>query len=276
MKLTDDNYYSPDANLTWVDYSTYKNFVGTAAVSGCEARGLALASGEIITEPTTSLLMGSYVDESLTGDIGRFKRDHPQLFSSRGPTKGELKSDYIQAQVMVDRAKRDDLFMSYMEGQKQRIMTGKIGGIPVRIKMDVYQPDGESPRIVDLKTCKSITELNYSPEKRQWLDFISFNGYLGQAAFYQEVVAQNTGKRLPFYIAAISKDKTNFTPHPRIAVIELPQEQMDTELEIIKDRLPMIKAILDHEINPVPCMRCDYCADTYQTDRVIGLGDLYE
>lgn len=41
-----------------------------------------------------------------------------------------------------------------------------------------------------------------------YLDFIRFWGYDTQGAIYQETVRQNTGKRLPFYIAAASKEPT--------------------------------------------------------------------
>ena len=48
-----------------------------------------------------------------------------------------------------------------------------------------------------------------------------------QAAVYREIYRQNTGDLLPFYICAVSKDKTDNIPHPRIKVIEVPPLMMD-------------------------------------------------
>ena len=40
-----------------------------------------------------------------------------------------------------------------------------------------------------------------------YMNFIEYWGYDLQAAVYQEVVYQNTGERLPFFVAAASKEE---------------------------------------------------------------------
>ena len=85
--------------------------------------------------------------------------DHRELFNK----DGSLKSYYITAETVIDRIKRDDYFMKFMSGEKQKIMTGKIGGIPWKIKMDSYLPE---VAIVDLKVIQSISQKHRSEETR--------------------------------------------------------------------------------------------------------------
>ena len=82
-------------------------------------------------------------------------------------------------------------------------MTGELFGTKWKIKMDSYIPD---IAIVDLKVMASITKLEWVRDIG-YLDFVRYWGYDIQGAVYQEVVYRNTGKRLPFFIAAASKEK---------------------------------------------------------------------
>ena len=64
--------------------------------------------------------MGSLVDEMLLGtneSLEKFMAENPQLYSTRGATKGLLKSEYQRANQMVDRAKQDEKFMRYLDGE---------------------------------------------------------------------------------------------------------------------------------------------------------------
>ena len=78
--------------------------------------------------------------------------------------------------------------------------------------MDSYIP---GVAIVDLKVMASLTKLEWVRDIG-YLDFVRYWGYDIQGAIYQEVVYQNTGKRLPFYIAGISKEST-----PNIEIIHV-------------------------------------------------------
>ena len=150
LKLTSENYYTKEANMQYVSVSQYKEFNGTTGKMGCEAYAMAKLRGEVEEVTTTALMVGSYVDAYFEGTLPTFSAQHPEIFSSRGKTAGELKSEYKQASIMIDRAVKDPVFMQYMAGDKQVIMTGEIEGVPVKIKID--SADGR--RITDLKTVK--------------------------------------------------------------------------------------------------------------------------
>ena len=95
-----------------------------------------------------------------------------------------------------------------------------------------------------------------------------------QAAIYREIVRQNTGDLLPFYICAISKDKSGTTPHPRIKVIEIPPGKMDEKLTEVKGQITKIQALKDGDYEPLRCEVCDYCADTEVLDGPVSMDQI--
>jgi hypothetical protein len=131
------------------------------------------------------------------------------------------------------------------------VLTGEINGFEFKARLDVLA-DGW---ICDLKTCESITKKYFSDG---WWNFIDYWGYPLQGAIYQELVYQNTGKRLPFYIAAISKE-----PSPDLGVFHIPQENLDIALASLDhETLARIDALKHGEIDPERCNHCDYCRAT--------------
>lgn len=263
--LTAENYYSQEANEKYVSVSQYKDFYGTPDKRGCESMALAKIRGEWETPMTTALMVGSYVDAYFEGTLPTFAAQHPEIYSSRGKTAGQLKAEYRQASIMIDRASKDDLFMKYMEGEKQVIMTGEIEGVPVKIKID--STDGR--RITDLKTVKSINETFFIKDSGERVSFVEKWNYDLQAAVYQEIYRQNTGDLLPFYICAISKDKTDNIPHPRIAVIELQPMLIQERLTEVKHNINHIQDLKNGVMDPIPCGVCDWCADNLPLDTVV-------
>ena len=273
-ELNEQNYYSKEMDMKYVSSSQYKLFFNPYN-DCCEAAAIAQIKGEWERPITDSLLMGSYVDEALTGDLEKFKAEHPELYSTRGETKGKLLAKYVQAEKMVERAKKDKLFMAYVTGGvHQAIYTGEINGVPVKIKIDhIAYKDGKPVALVDLKTVKSMHETFYVKDSGEHLSFIERWNYDLQAALYQCIYEQNTGLKLPFYIAAISKDKTDNVPHPRLKVIQIPQTKMDERMAEIKNNIGKIQALKNGDMQPISCGKCDYCADTLPCE-VISMDEL--
>jgi hypothetical protein len=267
--LTESNYHSREANEAYVSHSQYIDFCGTTQKVGCEAYALAKIRGEIPEITTKAMLVGSYVDAYFEGTLPTFAAQHPEIFSTRGTTAGQLKAEYKQAEAMIERATRDKVFMRYMEGDKQVIMTGEIEGVPVRIKMDSF--DGN--RITDLKTTRSITQTFYASDLNQRITFAEAWGYDIQGALYREVVRQNTGTVFPFYLCAVDKSKDSETGeyHPRIKVIEIPPTLLNEQLESIKHNITKIQDLKNGIFDPIRCEVCDYCADTEVLEGPVSL-----
>jgi hypothetical protein len=262
MVLTSENYFSPEASKEYLSVSQYKSFMGCMGSIGCEAQAMAMLDGEwSMDDKTTSLLVGSYVDAHFEGTLNIFKAKNPELFKK----DGGLKSDYVKAEEIINRIERDPLFMQFMSGDKQTIMTADMFGSPWKIKIDSYL---EGKAIVDLKVMKSLRDRFYHKDYG-YMDFIQEWGYDIQGAVYQEVVYQNTGKRLPFFIAAASKEKET-----DIELIWVPDEHLHEKLIEIEQNTPKIMMLKNKEAEPIRCETCDFCKHTKILTKPIHFSEL--
>ena len=244
MNLIESTYYSQKANHDFMSVSQFKSF------QKCEAATMAELRGEYIPERGRALILGSYVDEMLTGtkeSQDKFIEDNrAELFKKNG----EPYADVAQADETIARVQKQPLMMKYLDGEHQAIMIGEIEGVPFKIKMDSYKP-GEF--IADLKYMASLRSPNlFQP-------MISYWGYDLQAACYQEIVYQNTGKRLPFLFVVATKEKP-----AHLAVGEINQWNMDEALDVVRKNIKRYQAIKLGEVEPERCedYGCDYCTLT--------------
>lgn len=261
MNLTEENYYSEAANYEYMSVSQFKDFVGTYGRRGCEAAAMAKLRGEYKEEESTAMLVGSYVDAYFEGTLDAFKRQHPNIFKK----DGGLKAEYLQAERIIERLERDELFMKYMSGKKQVIMTGELFGIPWKIKID---SDLTNIAIVDLKVMASITELKWVKDIG-YLDFVRYWGYDIQGAVYQEVYYQNTGLRVPVYIAAATKEKKT-----NLEVIHVQDNYLREAMGIVEYNIERVKRVKAGEVEPDRCETCDYCRETKVLKHPISIADL--
>lgn len=241
MKLTQSNYFSPEANKHYMSVSQFKAF------EKCPFAALSEINGEYEREKTTALLVGSYVDSYFEGTLDKFKAENPDIFKR----DGTLKAEYIQAEAIIERIKKDKLFMAHMSGLKQVIMTGEIEGVPVKIKIDSLLPD----RIVDLKIVANFAPI-YDEEKGR-IPWFEYWGYDLQGAVYQEIVRQNTGKVLPFYLAAATKEKAT-----DIDVIKIEPNSLEFALQHFTANVTAFDAIKKGIIEPERCEKCEHCKNT--------------
>lgn len=247
--LTNDNYYSEEANEKYLSNSLFKAVYGHPGHPNCcEAAGILGPKAE-----SEALLVGSYVDAYFEGpdSFKQFKEENAgKIMQKSGKAPYKFISD---ADAFIIRVSKDPVFMRYMGGNHQTIMTGVIAGHKFKIKMDAYHP-GEM--IVDLKCVKSAAEEYCEPLKKR-VTFMESYGYFIQGAIYQEIVYQNTGLRLPFYIAYITKEAV-----PDFGVVQIPQDKLDDALEYVKINL-IAKPFALIKANPKMCGRrsCPYCRD---------------
>lgn len=253
MNLTNENYFSPEAMRSYWSVSQFKAF------NKCEACGLAELRGEYHREETDSLLIGSYVDAFFTDDfLGWLKKNEAKIYSKRG---GGKLAKFSQADAIIERVRQDPLMMDYLEGSKQVIMTAELFGVPWKIKIDVY--NGE--RIVDLKCVKDFEDIrDPGYGYRSWIEYW---GYDIQGAIYQKVVELNTSKRLPFYIAAVTKEKV-----PDIDLIQIPQHILDAAYHLVEAKMDRLDLVKTGEIEPRRCEKCEYCRST----KVLKVPKIYE
>jgi hypothetical protein len=244
MILTEQNYYSSEANWAYFSASQFKSF------DKCPASAMAELNGIWTPPASEALVLGSYVDEMLTGteaSVRLFRAEHSELFNAR---TGELKAPYRMAEETVERVRQQPKMMDYLSGQHQVIMTGEIEGVPFKIKMDSFHP---GRMIVDLKYMKSLRSPNaYVPMVQYW-------GYDVQGAIYQEIVRQNTGDRLPFFLCVATKE----TP-ARLALGEINQINLNAALGRVRSNIERHQRVKMGELLPWRCEAydCDFCAAT--------------
>ena len=241
MILTQQNYYSRQANEEFMSVSQFKSF------EKCQYSALAEIKGEYEREKTVALLVGSYVDSYFEGTLANFIRENPEIFKK----DGTLKAEYVQAEAIIQRILRDKKFTEALSGEKQVIMTGTISGVPVKIKIDSLLPD----RIVDLKIVKDFEPMRDS--EKGIVPWFEYWGYDLQGAVYQEIVRQNTGKLLPFDLAAATKEKVT-----DIDSIRINQQALDIALDRFASNVEMFDAIKKGIISPDRCEKCDFCKQT--------------
>lgn len=179
----------------------------------------------------------------------------------------KYKKETIEVLQTFETKKYADLFCKEKEGSWVEEI---VKSVPIRVKLDSY--DGK--RITDIKTASSISETYYAKDLGQRLNFIEYFGYVEQAFFYQYAVEYNTGKKLPFYLAVISKDKEYNIPHPRLAVIQIPDKVIAEKGEEIKQKIHSVWSLIQGEYEPVPCKHCEWCADNLALERVISMDEL--
>lgn len=261
--ITPENYYSQECNKRYMSVHQYLDFCGHLGIRGCESRAMATLRGEYEKEKTTAMLVGSYVDSYFEGTLDRFKKENPDIFTQ----KGELKSNFKQAEKMIARAEKDEKFMAYMSGEKQVIMTGYLFGCDWKIKIDSYIPD---KAIVDLKTTADlhrawrVQDYGYASVAEYW-------AYTIQMAVYQKIVEINTGKKLPCILAFITKEDS---PELKLAYID--QMTLDHSLNEVEMNMSGVLMVKNGEVDPIPCGKCDYCKATEPVEEVINIADLIE
>ena len=260
--LNNENYFSKENSLKYCGSSQYKDFFGSLGKHGCEAMAIAKLNGEWACEKTTPLLVGGYVDAYFEGTLDQFKYDNPEIFTK----SGGLKADYLKANEIIEVANNDKLFTQFMSGEKQKIYTGEIEGVPFKIKVDSMLPNA----IVDLKVMSSIRKFEWTKDYGK-MDYVRYWGYDIQAAIYQEIVRQNTGKKLPFYHAVLSKEKVIDKE-----IIYIPDDIIDQALYEVKNNMHRLKMLKSGEVEPVRCEHCDYCTATKVLTSPINLYDLEE
>ena len=241
MQLNEKNYFSREADVAYFSASQVKSF------RKCEAATMAALRGEYVRPMSQALLQGQFVDEALTGNYAEWAMSHPEI-SKRD---GNLKAEFMLCQEMVSRARRDSLFMEYMDGDHQTIMTAQIFGVPFKAKLDVLRPD----RIVDLKTVKDLSSV-YLPGQGR-VDFATAWDWPLQMAIYQKIVQANGGGKLPCFLAVITKE----TPAD-IRIVQIEQERMDAEIAWLEHMLPRYDAVKNGIIEAERCESCAWCRES--------------
>ena len=255
MKLTESNYHSAEANRAYWSASMFKEF------RECEARGLAQIRGEYERPKSEAFLEGGYVDAHFAGSMDAYLTEHPEILNSR---TGALKAGYQRARAAIEVAEKSEMFMEFVSGARQTIITGKLFGAPWKAKPDFVLPD----KIVDLKYMRDVLPVWKNGEK---LPFIDAYGYDIQGFVYQELIYRSTGSMLPFYLAVITKEEP-----ADLFIVHIPQWKLNSVAGVVEHYVKRFEAIKAGEIEPQRCGACSYCRETKVLEHVTEYEELLE
>ena len=245
MKLNDDTYYRKEANQAFFSVSQYKDFCK------CEAMAMAKIRGEYEQPTTKAMLIGTLVDRWFEGTLDKLRGESPTIFHCRN---GALRADFRKADQIIKRVQQDERFMQYMSGEKQKILTFEMFGVPWKMKMDSFV---EGICITDLKVVQNFKSL-------------AFWRYDLQGAVYQAGAEANGFGSLPFYLAAATKEsETDFD------IFQIDQQTLDRALREIEVNMPRFKAVKGGSEKPNYCGVCDYCKSVKKA-RIRNYSELLE
>ena len=265
LQLTDSNYYSLEADRQYMSCSLFQDFLD------CEARAMAKLEGRFEREESEAFLVGNYFHSFFEGTeaFEKFCTEHfDDIFKYKIDKKTEEPiitgkyAPYIKADKMIETIKNDELCMTFVEmpGENEKIFTGTLFGIPWKAKFDKYVANGRL--IIDYKTCKSIYETNYNSYTKQRETFVETYGYLMRAAVYTELEKQNLppdanpdNSDPQFILMCVSKEE----PPDKELVSLKHRVRYEQELEFIKERLPRMISLMNHQQAPRKCGVCEYC-----------------
>lgn len=272
MELTRENYFSQEAQMAYMGSSQFKDFLS------CEAAALAKIQGRYKPPASRSMLVGSYVDAWYSGELPDFTERHPDMFKK----DRTLKADFLAANAIIDRMQADQLYSLLMSGEKQVIRTGKIAGVPFKIKIDslldaaacrqiAEEFPGAAPAlgfgdgaIVDQKVMRGLGDV-WSDEERRMVPFAQAWGYDIQGAIYQAV----EGHMMPFILAVGTREEP-----ADLAALYIPDDALRAKLYEVEDLAPRFQAIKEGREEPRRCERCPWCRATRTLRTIVDFREL--
>lgn len=272
VELTQENYYQDTSRLSYSRYKRYKQ---------CQAKAYAVDNGIWVEErDETPLLLGNYVHSYFENPEAHKKfmtENGNKLLAKTGKNKGKLKSDFVIGDKMIESLKNDDGFNRLYHGyssdevEKEMIVYGEIEGVPVKGKLDSVNLS--RGYFVDLKTMKSIYTEEWNADLRKRVpaavnNILNF-GYHGQLGLYRELLKQMTGREFRPLIVAVSKEAV-----PDKDILKIDEECLEEGLAKIRENIVHIWQVIQGEVKPAKCGRCDYCRSQKKLDAVISLNDL--
>lgn len=273
--LTDENYYSREADILYMSCSQFQAFEKCEAAEIAKLRGVWAPQGS-----SDALFQGQYFhsffesEEAFKSfcDAGFEKIFKTKTTKSRGLEIVGKYAPFERLDEMIRVVQDDPLISKILSwpGQNELPMTGIVGGIPWRMKMDKYCPD--TRRIIDYKTSANLHELYYNVQTKERQTFIEEYGYMMRAAVYGEIERQTRGADgFPsFIIIGVSKQDP---PDKEVILLDDPT-RWAYELEIVSQKIPHIQRLKEGAENPRRCGQCEYCRATKELKRIKSYTDL--
>jgi len=243
--LTRENYFDPENQIKYWGSSQFKDFMK------CETAAMDKLKNGDNSEPGKALIQGQYLDSYFEGNRNEFEKTHKII-----NTKGNRYADFEVVQRAFDRIMEDEEMARLCLGMQQQIYTGQIEGIDFKIMIDSLLP-GEA--IVDRKLLKDFKDIW---DGEEFVPFWKYWGYDIQAYIYQTIYEQNTGDKLPFLLACVTKETV-----PSIEVFQFSDETIQKAGEQVRKLIQGFDDVKIGLVEPYACGVCDYCKSKYKIEQ---------
>jgi hypothetical protein len=265
MKITQENYYSAEAEQEYLTCSQVKTYLD------CPARWQASRSALVKPAETPALFSGNYVDCALTepDKFAEFCVLNKEKIYNKGtkdkksglyPYK-DKKADIVMLDNIIARVRRDEKFMEFLTGESQLIITiDDFYGHKYKCRLDIV--DWDNMRIVDLKTCRDIDAeewVKLDSGKNVKVPWIAYWRYPMQLALYREAIRQKFSVKMRAYIAAVEKKDV-----PGFRIFDMTNENfLNAELKFAVGIMDRMKQDKDKSIDDIDrCGKCEWCKST--------------
>ena len=260
IDLTDENYYTPPANN--ITRGGYMGHHQMKAFVRCPAAWLAeYVLGEWKSPATEALAVGALAHSAaLTPEENdAVLEEYADILTTKS---GAMGAKARQAVALGTLVREKPELTEYVEGSYEEIVTGTIGGIPWKGKLDIVNHDRRT--FTDLKFVRNAHGTEYIERLRCRGSFVFAFDYDLQMAIYQELLWQQYGEVYTPYIIAIGKPTTK-RPTPDIVVYPFDAAAaFERRLEETVDRVATMLYALRGSSPFARCEgdECDYCART--------------
>lgn len=260
MKLTNENYFSLEADREYFSVSQFKNWMK------CQAATLAKINGEHEESYGKALVVGSYTHAAFESheEFERFNEENKSEIFNKSNKKY---ADFITADAMIETIKNDKFAMFAMEGEKEIIITAELFGVKWKAKIDSI--NHERGTFTDLKTTRSFSQRYWSDKYGKYVSFIEAWDYVLQMAMYREIIHANTGSYYSPYVVAVTKEDP-----PDKAVLHFDNARFQFELDYVEHMIEQFVQVKSSEVDPTRCEKCAYCRKTKQLKGTIEFGEL--
>lgn len=240
MILTQQNYFSKEADQEYMSVSQYKLF------RECEAKALATIQGQVDATYKDAFLEGQLFEALVSGDANLFKAQHPELISTRGATAGQIKSEFKKVINAAEKFNEQVFFRDIIDRcEKQVILTGEIKGVKVKCMLDLF--DKKTNSIYDIKCMKDFKD-QWNKDEKAYMPWYYTYGYVLQLAVYREIVRQNFGEPKEIGLIAATKEEI-----PDIQALSFDSYLLDLELEQFKNDIERYDDIKRGIKTPLAC-----------------------
>lgn len=251
----------------------------------CEGATIAFLNNQYSPPVTPALDIGNYIHTFFESHEAHkdFVENHKwEIYKSKKATKAdkaagiakdgktltdEMYADYVKADNSIDALQKQKKFSEQYVGETEYPVIGWLSGMWWKGKLDLLNID--KGYFIDLKTTADLHKRIYSEKYGGWTNWVFAYGYVLQMAVYKRLLEQKFNKTFKPIIWAVTKED-----NPDVVEIDFQQDYFDFEYYWIDQKLPRIRKLMNGEIRPTYCGKCDFCKSHKQILSAIDASDL--